>query len=114
MSRTHEIPRDQWSAFFGALAKTETERPVRIELDEEGLGSQPLAEHMPFLGLALERRGSSEVDVTVRTGGSGDFEHRIAAARRIVALEGDEGDLRCVDIESGDGGTAVHTRVHFE
>jgi hypothetical protein len=115
MSRTHEIPREQWTSFFGAVARTEYDRRVRIELDEEGLGSQPLAEHMPLIGLALEKRGSDDVDVTVRAGERGDFEHRIAGAHRLVALEGDDGDLRVLDIESTNGGDhAIHTRVYFE
>jgi hypothetical protein len=114
MGRTHEIPREQWTSFFGAVARTEYDRRVRIELDEEGLGSQPLAEHLPLVGLALERREASDVDVTVKAGPRGDFEHRIAAARRLVALEGDDGDLRCLDIESSADGHAVHTRVFFE
>ena len=114
MGRTHEIPREQWTSFFGAVARTEYDRRVRIELDEEGLGSQPLAEHMPLIGLALEQRGSNDIEVTVKAGPRGDFEHRIPAARRLVALEGDDGDLRCLDIESSDGGHAVHTRVYFE
>ncbi|MFM2152421.1 MAG: hypothetical protein RL199_856 [Pseudomonadota bacterium] len=114
MGRTHEIPREQWTSFFGAVARTEYDRRVRIELDEEGLGSQPLAEHLPLVGLALEKRGANDIEVCVKAGPRGDFEHRIPEARRLVALEGDDGDLRCLDIESAEDGHAVHTRVFFE
>jgi hypothetical protein len=112
MGRTHDIPREQWESFFDAVAKKEQHRSVRVEIDEPGIGAQALADHVPLLGVSLERRGGSDVDVTLEAGGhSGGFRHRVPHAERVYALEADDGRLSCLDIEA-EG--ASHTLVYFE
>ncbi len=110
MSRTHDIPRGAWDDFFGAMARTERDRRVWLEVDEPGQGVQHVAERLPFVGLTLERRERNDVDVLLEAGLDGDFRHRVAQVSHVYALEGDDGRLECLDLESGGG----HTRVRFE
>ncbi len=112
MGQTHDIPRDKWEAFFDAVARNEQHRAVRVEVDEPGLGAQAIAEHVPLVGLSVERRGGSEIDVMLEAGGAtGSFTHRVPHAERVRALEADDGRLTCLDIEA-EG--ASRTLVYFE
>lgn len=110
MSRTHAIPRASWESFFNAMAKTERDRRVWLEVDTPEQGAQRVAEHLPFVGVSMERKGADDVDVMLEAGLSGDFVHRVASAEKVYALEGDDGRLECLDIEAG----ATHTLVHFD
>ena len=112
MGQTHDIPREKWEAFFNAVARNEQHRSVRVEVDDPGLGSQAIADHVPLVGVSLDRRGGTDIDVMVEAGGSsGGFTHRVPHAERVRALEADDGRLSCLDIESEGAG---RTLVYFD
>ncbi len=110
MSSTHDIPREAWEEFFGAMARTERDRRVWLEVDEPGSGPQHVAERLPFVGVTVERRGGSDIDVVVEAGPTSDFQHRVPHVDHVYALEGDDGRLQCLDLQS----EATHTLVRFE
>lgn len=107
MKRTHDIPRKAWEEFFGAMARTERDRRVWLEIDSPDGGVQHVAERLPFVGVSVERKDRDDVDVLVEAGLSGDLRHRVAAVDRIYVVEGDDGRLECLDLESGEGRTLV-------
>jgi hypothetical protein len=110
MSSTHDIPRAAWEEFFGAMARTERDRRVWLEVNEPGAGTQHVAERLPFVGVTVERRGGRDVDVVVEVGPTSDFQHRVTRVDHVYALEGDDGRLQCLDLQSA----ASHTLVRFE
>lgn len=112
MPNTREIPRERWDTYLGTIARTEQHRPVRVEVEAPEGGSQQVAERLPLLGLSLEARGGSDIDITVEAGTKpGDFEHRVPHAERLYALEDDEGRIECLDIETGG---QTRTLVYFD
>jgi hypothetical protein len=110
MSKTHEIACDQWSAFLKEVSNKERNHKVRIESDELETGNEDLANNVPLVGISCEMKGNlaGAVDIMVAPGGKGgDYTHRVENAKAIYAMEGDDGDLECIDIE-GTGKTLVY------
>jgi Family of unknown function (DUF5335) len=100
---TYEVPQPRWADFLFALALQHREEQVRVEVDGESLGEQPLGEHLALVDISLEEKGSARGSIAL-TLASEDTElsHRIAAPTRLYVEETDSGELVCLDIEDGE------------
>ncbi len=102
---TRQIERSQWDHFLGQLSKQLLERPVTIEVISQDRGDQVLADHVPFLGIAPELKGTDAcaVDIEVRRQGSTDsYMHMVPLAKSVMVEEDDQGRPLALDIESED------------
>ena len=114
MHQTREIPREGWAAYLAGLSRHEHGHAVRIELENEGLGAQHLAERLPLRAISWEPRGSEAGAISVQVGRDGEeLTHWIGAPTRVYAEESEDGELACLDIETG-AEPGSKTLVFFE
>lgn len=112
MPETQEIPQDRWAAYLDALSCDEQAHPVRIQLTDGEIGEQTLAESVPLVGLTYEAPTGHRPSIAVRVGyGSGLMTHTIEAPSHVYALEGPDGELTCLDIESE---AQIKTLIFFD
>lgn len=110
--RTREIERPMWNAYMAQISNLCLNRPVTLEIVSEELGDQLVANHVPFMGMAPELKGSEACAVDIEFARSGSVDHfmqEIPCARRVVVREDDDGTLLAMDIEGEDPGT--HARI---
>lgn len=112
MSRTREIPREEWKPYFESLNRHEHPHRVRLEVESSSLGEQPLAESVPLRFIDLEPRGSAAGAIEVTVGREGEaFTHLVEDTRRVYVEEDDQGEPECIDLESDEQGK---TLIFFE
>lgn len=112
MSRTIEVPRENWADYLCNLSKRALAQPVRVELLDSELGDQELSNLQPLLGIDFDTRGSEAGSIDITLGkGTSELEHRIDGARGLFLLVSDEGNLECLEIE---GPSGSKTLVRFE
>ncbi len=103
--RTREIDRPMWNAYMAQISNLCMNRPITLEIVSEELGDQMVANHVPFMGMAPEQKGSAACAVDIELGRLGSTDHlmqEIACATRVVVREDDDGTLMAMDIEGED------------
>lgn len=114
MRQTIEIPKEGWTSYLDALNRRAAGHPVRVELEDEELGSQEVARLLPLQEIGFESRGSAEGSIDIRVGfDSGELLHRIAHPRRVFVEQNDEGELLCMEIEGEDGAKTLVWSEHL-
>jgi hypothetical protein len=111
---TREIDRSQWNAYMAQVSNLCLNRPVTVEVSSENLGDQMVANHVPFLGIAPELKGSEACAVDIELGriGSTDaYLHEIPLAKRVMVRESDDGRPLALDIEGEDPETHVRIKT---
>jgi Family of unknown function (DUF5335) len=116
MALTLEIIARDWPQFLDGFSKRNQGRPARLEVSvPPGEGEPVLAEHRPFLGVELERKGSAAPSVIVTLGGidaeTPQFTHIVGDPTRLWVDEDLDGLGEALEIESREEGT---TLVIFE
>lgn len=112
MAETQEIPPDRWAAYLSTLSCEELAHPVRIQLEDAEVGDQVLVSDLPLVGLTYETPTGHKPSIAVRVGyASGLLTHTIEAPVHVYALEGPEGELACLDIESE---AQIKTLIFFD
>lgn len=110
--KTREIDRAMWNDYMAQISNLCLNRPVTLEIVSEDLGDQMVANHVPFMGMAPELKGSAACAVDIELGRDGTTAHfmqEVACARRVVVREDDDGTLLAMDIEGEDPMT--HSRI---
>lgn len=104
MAQTTEIPRERWQEYLDALSNRSKQTPVRIRVESQAIGDQQLAGQMPLIGISCEEKGSDANAIEVTLGEpTKDFPnitHYIQSPQRVMVEEGENGQVRCLDIES--------------
>lgn len=110
--RTREIDRAMWNDYMAQISNLCMNRPVTMEIVSEELGDQLVANHVPFMGMAPELKGSEATAVDIefaRSGSTDHFMQEVPMANRVVVREDDDGTLMAMDIEGEDPST--HARI---
>jgi hypothetical protein len=100
---TTEIPRNRWENYLDELSNREIEQPVCIRVDGLEVGDQELAHNRPLVGISFEEKGSeaNSIEITLADrDGRGNFTHMIDSPDKLYVEEGDDGALKCLDIET--------------
>lgn len=103
--RTRELNRTMWNDYMAQISNLCLNRPVTLEIVSEELGDQMVANHVPFLGMAPELKGSEAcaVDIELGRDGSTDtFMQEVPCAKRVMVREDDDGTLMAMAIEGED------------
>lgn len=109
---TRTLEPEQWEAYMASLTARCGHRPVTLRLQSDEWGDQVLAEHVPFLGMAPERKGSEACGVDIEVGEPGStatMRHEIACAEIVRVREDEAGTPMAIDIESTD--PTRHARI---
>jgi len=111
-----EIERDRWSEFLDDFSKRNRNRPTRLEIADQEIGSQEVEEFFPLVGVSFEGKGSAAGSVVIILGnGSLDdlrqMEHTVSNTKRIVPIIGTRGFEDGLGFESEDG---ARTLLLFE
>ncbi|MDB5097802.1 MAG: hypothetical protein JWM80_2223 [Cyanobacteria bacterium RYN_339] len=98
---TREIPKPNWGHYLEALGNHKAYQPVRVQVEGETLGAQPLAESMPLVGISVEAKGSRKdaIELTLGGPGQGDFTHLIEHPAHLWVEEDEHGEVQAIDIE---------------
>lgn len=112
--RTREIARDNWNDYMAVLSHQCLNRNVTVELVSDEFGDQMVANHVPFLGIAPELKGSEAcaVDIELGRDGSTDtFMQEVPMASRVMVRESDDGVPLAMDIEGEDPTTRARIKT---
>lgn len=110
--KTREIDRSMWNDYMAQISNLCMNRPVTLEIVSEDLGDQMVANHVPFMGMAPDMKGSEACAVDIelaRMGSTDHFMQEVSCAQRVVVREDDDGTLMAMDIEGEDPMT--HSRI---
>lgn len=105
---TREIERSQWNSYLASVTNLCLNRPVTVQFISEELGNQMVANHVPFLGISPEEKGSEACAVDIelgRVGSTDTFMQEVKCAQRVLVQEDDEGRPLALDIEGEDPAT---------
>lgn len=110
--QTREIPPATWGDYLQSLGNQKAQKLVRISVESEELGSQPLAENMPLVGISFEEKGSEANAIELTLGGpeKPDFTHMIQDPAHVWIEEDEAGQVRSMDIENAE---RVKTIIFF-
>jgi hypothetical protein len=110
--QTREIPKPNWGHYLQALGNHKAYQPVRVHVESEELGAQPLAEGLPLVGISVEAKGShaDAIELTLGGPGQGDFTHMIDRPSHLWVEEDEAGEVRAIDIEDAQ---KVKTLIFF-
>lgn len=111
---SREIPRSDWDRYLETLSNRKLNHPVKVRVESEELGDQPLAECMPLVGISLQRKGSEAGAIALTlsfAGGEGNLTHEVACPERLLVQEDAAGEPRTLDIEDC---ARVKTLVMFD
>lgn len=97
MSETREIPRERWADFLSGLSAREREHVVRVALAGRTLGEQTVVGDAPLRRIALADMGDVHGLIEIRL--DGGVTHWIPEPAHMYALEDENGEVECLDIE---------------
>lgn len=110
---TLEIPREAWGDYLNALSNREQDHPVIVRIEGQELGDQVLAEHVPLVGISMEKKGSEAhaIELTLANQDRGNLTHMIQTPEHVYAEEGQNGEVVCLNIEDK---AHVKTLIFFD
>lgn len=113
MRETTEIPRENWDLYLNALSNRCKNLPVNVRLEGQDIGDQVLAEHMPLVGISLEKKGSEKdaLSITVANQPTESLTHMVEHPEHIFVRESENGQVEVIDIE---GANRIKTLIFFE
>jgi|SRR5215813_3142435 len=105
------IERSQWKGFLEGFSKRHQLQPTQLQVIGE-MGAQQEEEHLPFVGVSFEPKGSAAGSVEVVLGGEMAKEprrvaHTILKVQRIAPLLGRTGLEEGLGFETEDGDKAL-------
>ena len=106
-----EIQQEQWQAYLDGFSKRNAGRMANLQILSDELGTQEVAEMLPFEGITLETKGSRASSVEIMLGGTGSADnrnltHTVTQVRRIVPEIGADGREDALEIEA-DGAKTI-------
>jgi hypothetical protein len=104
---THQIPRQEWNAYFGDLASQYRDWATTVEVLDETLGDQRVIDGLPLQGVTFETAGSQAGDILIEVGDAGTpFEtHLVHRPKILRASDSMPGAEVNVELETEDGQT---------
>ena len=110
--QTREIPKTSWGHYLEALGNHKAYQTVRVRLESDELGTQPLATESPLVGISVELKGSQAdaIEITLGSLGKGDFTHLIQHPAHLYVEEDDTGEVQVINIEDS---MRVKTLIFF-
>jgi hypothetical protein len=105
MSKTREIPRDEWPAFLDAFSRAHGGWRARLEVFGEEIGAQEEAGHLPLVGVTAELEHPGRERITIDLGKTAEdhVSHAIPHPSRVHLLQSDAGADEALEIEAGEG-----------
>ncbi|HET9793917.1 MAG TPA: DUF5335 family protein [Thermoanaerobaculia bacterium] len=105
MSKTREIPRQEWPGFLDAFSRSHEGDDVRTEVFGRDFGAQEESEHLPLMGITADFKDVGGERITIALGRSPEdhVSHAVVRPTRILLLEHDDGADEALEIESADG-----------
>jgi hypothetical protein len=105
----HEIPRDEWVAWFDSFSRQHAGWLVTVEVLGRTIGAQIEALAQPLMGITMEVSERQEDVMSVLVGGKSDkhLAHLVHAPVRVLLQETAAGAHEAVYIEAEDGLTTV-------
>ena len=101
MSRTREIPTQEWGRFLSSVAEGHPDVKVRLEGDD--IGDQRMVNSLPLRRFEVDAKGSAHGAIEIEVGGPGGlFSHRIEKPEHVWVEESDDGRPEVIDIEDRD------------
>ena len=97
MSEPREIPRERWADYLSGLSARERDEVVRVALAGRSLGEQTVVGDAPLRRIAVADMGDVQGIIEIRLGGG--VTHWIPEPEHMYALEDENGDVECLDIE---------------
>lgn len=97
VTASREIPREGWAEYLSGLSAREHAHVVRIALAGRKLGEQVVVGDAPLRGIAVSDQGDVHGLIEIRLGGG--VTHWIPEPTHMYALEDENGDVECLDIE---------------
>ena len=110
LTTTQDVPRDQWSSFFGALSTRREGSLVRMEVLGEDVGAQVEGESLRFEGVSTDQKDNENViEVSLGDTPETHVTHIIASPTfvRMERSEVDGGALETLEIECEGGATTL-------
>jgi hypothetical protein len=109
------IERNQWKSFLDEFSKRNRLRPTRLEVVGE-IGAQEEEEHLPFVGVSFDPKGSAAGSVEITLGGETSADprhltHTISNVQQIAPLIGATSVEEGLAMEDKDG---AKTLLRFE
>jgi hypothetical protein len=109
------VDRTQWKTFLEEFSKRNQLRPARLEVVGD-IGAQIEEEHLPFVGIGFETKGTAAGSVEIALGGESaaderQLTHLVSNVERIAPLIGTNGLEDGLGIEDQNG---VKTILRFE
>lgn len=114
MRENQEIPKEHWANYLDALSNREKNRAVNVRVEGVEYGDQPLSRGMNLVGISCEEKGSEKdaVEITLACGEFNEnITHMVRHPEHIYIEEGDDGQVKVVDIEDVDH---VKTLIFFD
>lgn len=110
---TLEIPREAWGDYLNALSNREHDHPVIVRVEGQEVGDQVLAEHVPLVGISVEKKGSeaNAIELTLAHRDQRSLNHMIQSPEHVYVEESASGEVVCLDIEDT---ARVKTLIFFE
>ncbi|HWC65501.1 MAG TPA: DUF5335 family protein [Thermoanaerobaculia bacterium] len=104
MSKTREIPRNEWTAFLDAFSRAHKGWRARLEIFGVNIGAQEEVDHLPLMGLTAELGRAGRERITIDLGREADdhVSHAILHPSRIRILQTDAGADEALEIEAGE------------
>lgn len=110
--QSFEIPDDQWIGFFDRFSREHAGWPITIELLDQQLGPQRIAEELPLQGISFDVSGTRPSSIEVGAGDSPDANvtHVIDLPLHIRMADDPGAGAGTIQIEPARGAA---TLVHF-
>lgn len=101
---TLEIPKQEWEKFFDDLSRRRFEWLSKIEVFQENIGSQVLAEGLPLVGITAEAQdGNFLIEISVGEETGNHLTHTIQNPAKIAFLSDEKNIGGIVELEEENG-----------
>ena len=110
ITATKEIPREVWEDWFDGFTLANVGRLVNIELVNNEVGDEPMADDMPFVAVDYDTITKGNDFVITYGEERAPTSHVIQAPTRLWLAEDDEGKVVSLEFEDDNDG---HTIINF-
>lgn len=98
--KTHEIPRNEWTAFFDDLSRQHEGAPITIEILETDLDPEPEVRKLTLRHIATDE---DSIVIIAEQSPDEHLRHTITAPTSVRIAETEDGAHHAVQIESANG-----------
>ena len=108
---TIEISRDDWQPFFDQFSREHQGESVNVEVLDDAVGRQAVAQQLPLLGVTADPKNSEGCMIEILAGDhqGQTVNHDIRHPAHVRIAQGDDGSDLAVEITSEDSPTTILT-----